>query len=186
MKFCELETMDYTYHFMAVSLSYDGPLSSLDYQTGDKFVVKVRLASIKGVRMIFEHIIEKLPNREVCRTHSYIFRTEELGTLCISSTTAKMLLCSRNLGGNVGLCHQLPHAILHKPFYTEKDAFIKISTSFFSLQQILEAKATAVCLNKDYRPSRIPPELLSKLQLYSSKDSEGSSDDADNRKNSCS
>jgi len=103
MKFCELETMDYTYHFMAVSLSYDGPLSSLDYQTGDKFVVKVRLASIKGVRMIFEHIIEKLPNREVCRTHSYIFRTEELETLCISSTPAKMLLCSRNLGGNVGL-----------------------------------------------------------------------------------
>ncbi|CAN6235868.1 unnamed protein product [Urochloa humidicola] len=82
-------------------LKFFAPLRS-----GDKFVVKVRLASIKGVRMIFEHIIEKLPNRE----------------------------------------------------------------------QILEAKATAVCLNKDYRPSRIPPELLSKLQLSSSKDSEGLSD----------
>ena len=103
----------YAYHFMAVYLNYDAPLPSLDYQTGDKFVVKVRLASIKGVRMIFEHIIEKLPNREVCRTHSYIFRTEELETLCISSTPAKMLLCSRNLGGNVGLCHQLPHALCY-------------------------------------------------------------------------
>ena len=82
--------------------------------------------------------------------------------------------------------YHMHFAILHKPFYTEKDAYIKISTSCFSLQQILEAKATAVCLNKDYRPSRIPPELLSKLQLYLSKDSEGSSDDADNLKNSCS
>nr|TKW05857.1 hypothetical protein SEVIR_7G203900v2 [Setaria viridis] len=91
-------------------LKYFAPLRS-----GDKFVVKVRLASIKGIRMIFEHIIEKLPNHE----------------------------------------------------------------------QILEAKATAVCLNKDYRPSRIPPELLSKLQIYSSKDSEGSSENANNRNNSC-
>ncbi|CAO2043274.1 unnamed protein product [Urochloa humidicola] len=79
-------------------LKFFAPLRS-----GDKFVVKVRLASIKGVRMVFEHIIEKLPDHE----------------------------------------------------------------------QIVEAKATAVCLNKDYRPSRIPPELLSKLQLSSSEDSEG-------------
>ncbi|XP_034602247.1 acyl-acyl carrier protein thioesterase TE3, chloroplastic isoform X2 [Setaria viridis] len=55
----------------------------------------------------------------------------------------------------------------------------------FVVKQILEAKATAVCLNKDYRPSRIPPELLSKLQIYSSKDSEGSSENANNRNNSC-
>ncbi|KAL6903373.1 hypothetical protein ACP4OV_004186 [Aristida adscensionis] len=73
-------------------LKYFAPLRS-----GDKFVVKVRLAEIKGVRMIFEHFVEKLPNHE----------------------------------------------------------------------QILEAKATAVCLNKDYRPTRISPELLSKLQLSS-------------------
>ncbi|CAN6229135.1 unnamed protein product [Urochloa humidicola] len=79
-------------------LKFFAPLRS-----GDKFVVKVRLVSIKGVRMVFEHIIEKLPDHE----------------------------------------------------------------------QIVEAKATAVCLNKDYRPSRIPPELLSKLQLSSSEDSEG-------------
>uniref|UniRef100_A0A0E0KTN3 Thioesterase domain-containing protein n=1 Tax=Oryza punctata TaxID=4537 RepID=A0A0E0KTN3_ORYPU len=70
--------------------------------SGDKFIVKVRLASTKGIRMIFEHFIEKLPNREL----------------------------------------------------------------------ILEAKATAVCLNKDYRPTRISPEFLSKLQFFTS---EGSS-----------
>uniref|UniRef100_A0A0A8Y2C7 Acyl-CoA thioesterase, putative n=1 Tax=Arundo donax TaxID=35708 RepID=A0A0A8Y2C7_ARUDO len=79
-------------------LKYFAPLWS-----GDKFVVKVRLASFKGVRMIFEHFIEKLPNHE----------------------------------------------------------------------RILEAKATAVCLNKDYRPIRVPPELLSKLQLFSHEDSRG-------------
>lgn len=72
-------------------------------RSGDEFVVKVRLASIKGVRMIFEHSIEKLPNREL----------------------------------------------------------------------ILEAKATAVCLNKDYRPTRVSPEFLSRLQLFSSEDSKG-------------
>lgn len=77
-------------------LKYVAPLRS-----GDKFVVKVRLASIRGVRMIFEHYIEKLPNHEL----------------------------------------------------------------------MVEAKATAVCLNKDYRPTRLPPEFLSKLQLFSSEES---------------
>ncbi|WVZ86661.1 hypothetical protein U9M48_033411 [Paspalum notatum var. saurae] len=80
-------------------LKYFAPLRS-----GDKFVVKVRLAGIKGIRMIFEHIIEKLPNHEL----------------------------------------------------------------------ILDAKATAVCLNKNYYPTRIPRELLSKLQHFSSEDSRGS------------
>ncbi|KAF0894061.1 hypothetical protein E2562_033950 [Oryza meyeriana var. granulata] len=79
-----------------LQLKYFAPLRS-----GDKFVVKVRLASTRGIRMIFEHFIEKLPNREL----------------------------------------------------------------------ILEAKATAVCLNKDYRPTRIPPEFLSKLQLFASEES---------------
>uniref|UniRef100_A0A0D9W7Z4 Thioesterase domain-containing protein n=1 Tax=Leersia perrieri TaxID=77586 RepID=A0A0D9W7Z4_9ORYZ len=74
-------------------LKYFAPLRS-----GDRFVVKVRLASTKGIRMIFEHLIEKLPNREL----------------------------------------------------------------------ILEAKATAVCLDKDYRPTRISPEFLSKLQFFTS------------------
>uniref|UniRef100_A0ACD5V2V5 Uncharacterized protein n=1 Tax=Avena sativa TaxID=4498 RepID=A0ACD5V2V5_AVESA len=76
-------------------LKYFAPLRS-----GDKFVVKVRLASIKGIRMIFEHCIEKLPNRE----------------------------------------------------------------------SIMEATATAVCLNKDYRPTRLSPEFMARLQLSSSKD----------------
>lgn len=49
----------------------------MNWQSGDKFVVKARLADIKGVRMIFEHIIEKLPNHEVCRTKKYTFRTEK-------------------------------------------------------------------------------------------------------------
>lgn len=79
-------------------LKYFAPLRS-----GDKFVVKVRLASIKGIRMIFEHCIEKLPNHEL----------------------------------------------------------------------IMEATATAVCLNKDYRPTRLSPEFLSKLQLSSSDGSNG-------------
>ncbi|KAG8065650.1 hypothetical protein GUJ93_ZPchr0004g39140 [Zizania palustris] len=74
-------------------IKYFAPLRS-----GDKFIVKVRVASIKGIRMVFEHFIERLPDREL----------------------------------------------------------------------ILEAKATAVCLNKDYRPTRISPEFLSKLQFFSS------------------
>ncbi|KAM0869449.1 hypothetical protein ACQ4PT_040656 [Festuca glaucescens] len=45
-------------------VKYFAPLRS-----GDKFVVKVRLASIKGIRMIFEHCIEKLPNREQTRVN---------------------------------------------------------------------------------------------------------------------
>ncbi|XP_066350442.1 acyl-acyl carrier protein thioesterase TE3, chloroplastic-like [Miscanthus floridulus] len=93
-----------------LNLKYFAPLRS-----GNKFVVKVRLAGIKGVRMIFEHVIEKLPNHEL----------------------------------------------------------------------ILEAKATAVCLNKDYYPTRIPRELLSKMQLFSSEDSRGSNEDVNNRNNSC-
>lgn len=93
-----------------LNLKYFAPLRS-----GDKFVVKVRLVGIKGIRMIFEHIIEKLPNHEL----------------------------------------------------------------------ILEAKATAVCLNKDYYPTRIPRELLSKMQLFSSEDSRGTNDDINNRNNSC-
>lgn len=92
-----------------LNLKYFAPLRS-----GDKFVVKVRLAGIKGVRMIFDHIITKLPNHEL----------------------------------------------------------------------ILEAKATAVCLNKDYYPTRIPRELLSKMQLLSV-DSRGSNEDVNNRNNSC-
>lgn len=99
MKFCELESLDYAYHHMAVSLSYDASLSSLDYQSGDKFVVKVRLASIKGIRMIFEHIIEKLPNHEVC--HSYMFRTDRIRNSAFQALLQKKLLCSHNLGGIV-------------------------------------------------------------------------------------
>ncbi|CAD6260056.1 unnamed protein product [Miscanthus lutarioriparius] len=93
-----------------LNLKYFAPLRS-----GDKFVVKVRLVGIKGVRMIFEHIIEKLPNHEL----------------------------------------------------------------------ILEAKATAVCLNKDYYPTRIPRELLAKMQLFSSEDSRGSNDGVNNQNKSC-
>ncbi|NP_001183748.1 Acyl-acyl carrier protein thioesterase ATL3 chloroplastic isoform 2 [Zea mays] len=93
-----------------LNLKYFAPLRS-----GDKFVVKVRLAGIKGVRMIFDHIITKLPNHEL----------------------------------------------------------------------ILEAKATAVCLNKDYYPTRIPRELLSKMQLFLPVDSRGSNEDVNNRNNSC-
>jgi hypothetical protein len=70
------KSLDHVYHCMTFSFSYDASLSSLDYQSGDKFVVKVRLVSIKGIRMIFEHIIEKLPNHEVC--HSYITCSEQI------------------------------------------------------------------------------------------------------------
>jgi hypothetical protein len=60
----------------------------------------------------------------------------------------------------------------------------QIFTTCFSWQLILEAKATAVCLNKDYYPTRIPRELLSKMQLLSV-DSRGSNEDVNNRNNSC-
>jgi acyl-CoA thioesterase FadM len=40
------------------------------------------------------------------------------------------------------------------------------------MQLVLEATATAVCLNKDYRPIRVFPEMSSKLQkFFSSQDS---------------
>uniref|UniRef100_A0A453QS45 Uncharacterized protein n=4 Tax=Triticinae TaxID=1648030 RepID=A0A453QS45_AEGTS len=70
---------------------------------GAKFVVKVRLVQIKGTRILVDHIIETLPNREL----------------------------------------------------------------------VLEATATVVCLNKDYRPTRVFPEMSFKLQrFFSSQDDE--------------
>ena len=35
-----------------------------------------------------------------------------------------------------------------------------------SLQLVLEATATVVCLNKDYRPTRVFPEVASKLRRF--------------------
>ncbi|XBI23865.1 hypothetical protein VPH35_049034 [Triticum aestivum] len=61
-----------------------------------KFVVKVRVVQIKGVRILVEHFIETLPDRAL----------------------------------------------------------------------VLEAIATVVCLNKDYRPTRVFPEMSSKLQQF--------------------
>ncbi|KAM3388952.1 hypothetical protein ACQJBY_011218 [Aegilops geniculata] len=70
-------------------------------RSGDRFVIKVKLGQIKGVRVNFAHTIETLPD------------------------------------------HKL----------------------------VLEAKGTVVCLDKDYRPTRIFPEMSTKiLQFFSSKD----------------
>ncbi|CAM0944623.1 unnamed protein product [Alopecurus aequalis] len=79
-----------------LNLKYFTPL-----KRGAKFVVRVKVVEIKGVRILVEHFIETLPDREL----------------------------------------------------------------------VLEATATAVCLNKDYRPTRVFPELASKLQeFFSSQD----------------
>ncbi|KAF7010518.1 hypothetical protein CFC21_024922 [Triticum aestivum] len=82
-----------------VQLKYIAPLRFC--QSGDRFVIKVKLEQIKGVRVIFAQTIETLPD--------------------------------------------------HKP--------------------VLEAKGTVVCLDKDYRPTRIFPDISTKiLQFFSSKD----------------
>ncbi|KAM0904416.1 hypothetical protein ACQ4PT_018026 [Festuca glaucescens] len=78
------------------NLKYFTPL-----RRGQKFVVKVRLARIKGVRIFAEHLIETLPDRKL----------------------------------------------------------------------VLDATATIVCLNMDYRPTRVFPEMSAKLhRFFSSKD----------------
>uniref|UniRef100_A0ACD5YSU6 Uncharacterized protein n=1 Tax=Avena sativa TaxID=4498 RepID=A0ACD5YSU6_AVESA len=68
-----------------------------------KFAVRVRVVQIKGARILVEHFIETLPDREL----------------------------------------------------------------------VLEATATAVCLNKDYRPTRVFPEMSSKLQHFFSLSQDG-------------
>ncbi|CAN6268820.1 unnamed protein product [Urochloa humidicola] len=78
-----------------LNLKYFAPLRS-----GDKFVVKVKPAQIKGVRMIVEHMIETLPDRKL----------------------------------------------------------------------VLEGRATVVCLNKDFRPTRVFPELSARaMEVFSCK-----------------
>ncbi|KAF7034442.1 hypothetical protein CFC21_045462 [Triticum aestivum] len=82
---------------LELNLKYFKPL-----RRGAKFVVKVRIVQIKGVRILVDHFIETLPD------------------------------------------HKL----------------------------VLEATATVVCLSKGYRPTRVFPEMSSKLhQFFSSKDS---------------
>ena len=118
------------------------PLFSLDWQSGDKFVVKVRLVGIKGVRMIFEHIIEKLPNHEVCRTPSYTFRIlakkksytfrTEKPRNSVSLSSSATMLCSELC---VGLCQPIQlHVTLCiyvQPLYTAKDTYITIFHDLF-------------------------------------------------------
>uniref|UniRef100_A0ACD5ZK16 Uncharacterized protein n=1 Tax=Avena sativa TaxID=4498 RepID=A0ACD5ZK16_AVESA len=81
-----------------LNLKYFTPLRS-----GDRFAVRVRVVQIKGARILVEHFIETLPDREL----------------------------------------------------------------------VLEATATAVCLNKDYRPTRVFPEMSSKLQHFFSLSQDG-------------
>ncbi|KAF7027204.1 hypothetical protein CFC21_039267 [Triticum aestivum] len=76
---------------LELNLKYFKPLLR-----GTKFVVKVRVVQIKGVRILVEHFMETLSDREL----------------------------------------------------------------------VLEAIATVVCLNKDYRPTRVFPEVSSKLQQF--------------------
>ncbi|KAL5216124.1 hypothetical protein ABZP36_007525 [Zizania latifolia] len=63
---------------------------------GDRFVVKLKVVQIKGVRIIVDHLIETLPDRKL----------------------------------------------------------------------VLNARATAVCLNKNYRPTRVFPELSAKIHQF--------------------
>uniref|UniRef100_A0ACD5YX84 Uncharacterized protein n=1 Tax=Avena sativa TaxID=4498 RepID=A0ACD5YX84_AVESA len=81
-----------------LNLKYFTPLRG-----GDRFSVRVRVVQIKGARILVEHFIETLPDREL----------------------------------------------------------------------VLEATATAVCLNKDYRPTRVFPEMSSKLQHFFSSSQDG-------------
>jgi hypothetical protein len=100
------------------------PLFSLDWQSGDKFVVKVRLVGIKGIRMIFEHIIEKLPNHEVCRTashtfrilakkKSYAFRTEKPRNSVGLSSSATMLFAELCVGIGIVSTHTVTCYFMH-------------------------------------------------------------------------
>ncbi|KAF7022916.1 hypothetical protein CFC21_035547 [Triticum aestivum] len=96
-----LETLGISIHFwtstgntMALSelhLKYFTPLRS-----GGRFIVKLRVVQIKGVRIIVDHVIETLPNRKV----------------------------------------------------------------------VMEASATAVCLDKNHRPTHVFPELVSKIHQF--------------------
>ncbi|WVZ65323.1 hypothetical protein U9M48_014704 [Paspalum notatum var. saurae] len=78
-----------------LNLMYFAPLRS-----GDRFVVKVKPVQIKGVRVIVQHVIERLPDRKL----------------------------------------------------------------------VLEGRATVVCLNKDFRPTRVFPELSARVvEVFSCK-----------------
>ncbi|KAJ1298450.1 hypothetical protein BS78_01G454600 [Paspalum vaginatum] len=80
---------------LELNLKYFAPLRS-----GDRFVVKVKVVQIKGVRIIVEHRIETLPDRKL----------------------------------------------------------------------VLEGRATVVCLNKEFRPTRVFPELSARaMDLFSCK-----------------
>ncbi|WVZ55761.1 hypothetical protein U9M48_006383 [Paspalum notatum var. saurae] len=80
---------------LELNLKYYAPLRS-----GDRFVVKVKIVQIKGVRIIVEHRIETLPDRKL----------------------------------------------------------------------VLEGGATVVCLNKEFRPTRVFPELSARaMELFSCK-----------------
>nr|CAD1818751.1 unnamed protein product [Ananas comosus var. bracteatus] len=61
---------------------------------------------------------------------------------------------------------------LHLKFYAPLRTLLCYLTHFICFQLILEATGTVVCLNKSYRPTRIPSEFSSKLlQFFSSEDS---------------
>ncbi|XP_057477452.1 acyl-acyl carrier protein thioesterase TE3, chloroplastic-like isoform X2 [Actinidia eriantha] len=86
----------YCQHAPALVKSLQFSQCSVYKQSGDRFVVKVRVSDSSAARLYFEHFIFKLPNEEL----------------------------------------------------------------------ILEARATAVWLDKNYRPVRIPPEVRSKFVQF--------------------
>ncbi|GJN02124.1 hypothetical protein PR202_ga19446 [Eleusine coracana subsp. coracana] len=166
-----------------LNLKYFAPLRS-----GDRFVIKVRLESIKGVCMIFEHFIEKLPNREGAQaTNAFnqltptrmeledkVFVVEmqvhdddlDLYGVVNNAIYASYINRARDvlleyLGIGVEYWASSGNAMAISELNLKYFAPLRIGDRFV-VKLVLDARATIVFLNKDYRPTRVFPEVAAK------------------------